>query len=274
MSWREGIVVFEEVSAKDRVSAPAYAGLAEAYAFGSGTDETERDEKLERMRAAAEKAIRLDPLLAEAHYALGAAYARDARWEQSEKSFRRSIELDPNVSEVRYRFAGYLLLPLGRIEEALQQARMAEKTDPLSPEVQGALGNVLLCAGRFDEAASHCEKAFARGACLGRVRIGQGRIGEAIQLLATLEDKGLYGHALGRAGRREEAEKIAAESHAFQQALTFAGLGDKDRTFEALDRMTATGPVRLGRDLTYPEFNLLRGDPRLKALRKKVGLPE
>ncbi len=273
-NWREGIVLFEEVIAKDPAFAPAYAGLAEAYAFGSGTDETERDEKLERMRAAAEKAIRLDPLLAEAHYALGAAYARDARWEQSEKSFRRSIELDPNVSEVRCRFVGYLLLPLGRIEEALQQARMAEKTDPLSPEVQGALGNVLLCAGRFDEAAGHCEKAFARGACLGRVRIGQGRIGEAIQLLAPLEDKGLYGHALGRAGRREEAEKIAAESHAFQQALTFAGLGDKDRTFEALDRMTATGPVRLGRDLTYPEFNLLRGDPRLKALRKKVGLPE
>ena len=51
------------------------------------------------MRAAAEKAIRLDPLLAEAHDALGMAYARDAQWEQSEKSFRRAIELDPNRSE-------------------------------------------------------------------------------------------------------------------------------------------------------------------------------
>jgi hypothetical protein len=52
-------------------------------------------------------------------------------------------------------------------------------------------------------------------------------------------------------------------------------LGDKDRTLEALDRMTVLGPVRIGREaINAPEFALLRGDPRLKALRKKVGLPE
>ena len=50
------------------------------------------------MRVAAEQAIRLDPLLAEAHDALGMLYARDARWADSEKSFRRAIELDPNSS--------------------------------------------------------------------------------------------------------------------------------------------------------------------------------
>ena len=51
------------------------------------------------MRAAAEKAIQLDPMLAEAHDALGMAYARDAQWEQSEKSFRRAIALDPNLPQ-------------------------------------------------------------------------------------------------------------------------------------------------------------------------------
>ena len=51
-------------------------------------------DEMPKMRAAAEKAIQLDPLLAEAHDALGMAYARDAQWEQSEKSFRRAIELD------------------------------------------------------------------------------------------------------------------------------------------------------------------------------------
>jgi hypothetical protein len=54
----------------------------------------------------------------------------------------------------------------------------------------------------------------------------------------------------------------------------FAGLGDKERTLEALDRMTALGPVRLGRALNFPELDLIRGDPRVKALREKVGLPE
>jgi hypothetical protein len=60
----------------------------------------------------------------------------------------------------------------------------------------------------------------------------------------------------------------------FQQALIFAGLGNKERTLNAIERMAAFGPVRLGRDLTYPEFALARGDPQVKALRKKVGLPE
>jgi hypothetical protein len=59
------------------------------------------------------------------------------------------------------------------------------------------------------------------------------------------------------------------------KAAVFAALGDKDRTFEALDRVVPLGPVRIGRDvLSSPRFALLRGDPRLKALRRKVGLPE
>ena len=59
-----------------------------------------------------------------------------------------------------------------------------------------------------------------------------------------------------------------------QYALAFAGLGEKDQTIAQLERMATLGPVLLGRDLTYPEFALVRGDPRVKALRKRVGLPE
>jgi hypothetical protein len=51
-------------------------------------------------------------------------------------------------------------------------------------------------------------------------------------------------------------------------------LGDKDRAFEALERAIPFGAVRIGRDLTYPGFAPLRGDPRVKALRKTIGLPE
>jgi Flp pilus assembly protein TadD len=88
------------------------------------------------MRAAAEKAVRLDPLLAEAHQALGMVYARDGQWAQSEKSFRRAIELEPSDSLAYSDLAINLLLPLGRIEEGVQEMQIAEKTDPLSPWVQ------------------------------------------------------------------------------------------------------------------------------------------
>ncbi len=283
LGWREAVDAFQAAIAKDPSFAPAYAGLAGAYAYRSGVTGIDREDELAKMRAAAEKAIQLDPLSAEAHAALGIAYARDARWGQSERSFRRAIEIEPGRSSTYSDYVMYLLLPLARIEEALQQLRTAEKADPLSAQVHFHLAHVLLSAGRPDEAAGHCEKLPAdysnKSHCLGRARLGQGKTGEAIQFLERSDsslNRAYLGHAYAQAGRREEAEKLAAAAwdYPFQQALIYAGLGDKDRAFEALERFAAQGPVRVGRNLTYPEFALLRGDPRVKALRKKVGLPE
>jgi TolB-like protein len=276
------VPLFEEAITKDPSFAPAYAGVASAYAALSATfpNLERREDLLAQMRAAAEKAIQLDPLLAEAHDALGMACARDAKWKESERSFRRAIEVDASRSESYGHFAMYLLLVLGQSKEALYQLRVAERTDPLSPQIQYDLGYILISAGRFDEAAGHCEKLPAdfppKSECLGRARLGQGRIGQAIQTLTTTPNQGYLGYAYARAGRREDAEKVAADiaPNPFNQALVFAGLGDKDRTLEALDRMAALGPVRLGRALTFPEFAFVRSDPRIKALRKKVGLPE
>jgi TolB-like protein len=267
--------LYKEAVAKDPSFAPAYAGLAAVYAFVSGGANADRADELGQMQQAAEKAIQLDPLLAEAHDALGTAYAHHGRWLESEKSFRRAIELDPNRSTSYVDFAMYLLLPLGRVEEAVHQLQIADKSDPLSPQVQSIFGYVLISAGRYNEADGHCQRAADRNECMGRVFYGKGRLDEAIQLLSTVSNPRFFGYALGKAGHRKEAEKLAATvaRNPFQQALIFAGLADKDRTFEALNRMTAQGAVRIGRTLTFPELSLVRGDPRVAALRKKVGLP-
>src|SRR5437016_11640644 len=95
---------------------------------------------------------------AEAHDALGMVCAREAQWSQAEKSFRRAIELDPSRSETYGHFAFYLLLPLGRIEEAVREMRVAEKTDPLSPEVQELLASDLTGAGQTTEALQHSQQ--------------------------------------------------------------------------------------------------------------------
>ena len=274
---RAVVGLYRQVIAKDTSFAPAYAGLAAAYAASSFQGFYDHTDELIQMRAAAEKAIRLDPLLAEAHQALGMVYARDGQWAQSEKSFRRAIEIDPGDSLAYSDLAIVLLLPLGRIEEGVHEMQLAEKTDPLSPWVQNILGWVLLSTGRYEEAAGHCQKAATEATeCLGRARLAEGRIDEAIQTLAAFKDPRYLGYAYGRAGSREEAEKLAAAvaPNAFSQAIIFAGLGDKDRTFEALDRVAELGAVRIGRALNSPEFALLRGDLRVKALRKRVGLPE
>ncbi len=280
----------EEVIAKDPSFAPAYADLAVAYATRSGEFAFNISDEISKMRIAAEKAIQLDPLLAQAHYAQGMSKARDGQWGASEKSFLRAIELDPSRSETHSDFAMFYLLPLGRIEDAVRESYAAAKADPLSPVIQNNLAYVLISAGRYDEAASVCEKLVNTRNwtfCMGRARLAQGKVSEAIQIFEKIFEgriqpmgapmRGELGYAYALAGRREDAEKLAAATtpiNPFNHAMIFAGLGDKDRTFAALDRGAAGGPARLGRALTFPEFALLKGDPRVKALRKKVGLPE
>jgi len=79
----------------------------------------------------------------------------------------------------------------------------------------------------------------------------------------------------GAPGAERKAERLAGISAgAIQQVLIYAGLGDRERTLEALDRMTELGPVRVGRTLTFPELKFLRSDARTRAVRQRVGLPE
>src|SRR5262249_37617317 len=148
----EAARTYQQVIAKDPLFAPAYAGLAGAYAALSAQgSRIDHAGELTEMRAAAEKAMRVDPLLAEAHDALGMVYARDGQWAQSERSFRRAIELDPSNSQTYGDLAMWLLLPLGRIDEAVAQMRLAAKADPLSSFVQERLGIMLLFDGPFEE---------------------------------------------------------------------------------------------------------------------------
>jgi TolB-like protein/cytochrome c-type biogenesis protein CcmH/NrfG len=290
LGYRESIPVFEQAIAKDPTFAPAYAGLAVAHVVLAGNSENDIPEHVAKMRPAAEKAIQLDPLSAESYDALGAAYAREAQWQQSEKSFLRAIEIQPGRAESHIYFAGYFLLPLGRIDQAIQQLRIAAKNDPLSSEVYFWLGDALADAGRDEEAAGACEKLppsnpNKQGCVLG-ARVRQGRASEVIQIYEADPAKRMQGWraaigcAYARAGRREEAEKVFAATAAageISRAQILACLGDKDRIFEALDRDAAVGPIRMGWVLNRVDREspgLLRGDPRFKALRKKVGLPE
>jgi hypothetical protein len=118
--------------------------------------------------------------------------------------------------------------------------------------------------------------------CLGRARFGQGRTVEAIQVLSSVTEWGYLAYVYAKSGRQAEAERLIAEAPilhpdrrgAQQFALVFVGFGDRDHTIERLERLARVGPVGLGFTLNSPEFAFVRGDPRLQALRKKVGLPE
>jgi serine/threonine-protein kinase len=284
----ERISRFERALARDPAFAPAYAGLASTYAIESLQFPPDHPaDELTKLRAAADKAVTLDPLLPEAYEALAMADARDARWRDAEQEFRHAIATDPHDSRTRAEFAMWFLAVLGRSGEAIEEARRAEIDDPLAPDVQIAFAWSLMEAGRYEEAETHCAKLPAdfhlRAQCLGRSRLGQGRVADGIVTLRAAAEThfnpqtlGFLGYALARAGQREEAQRMVADPQGpNEEALIYAGLGDKDRTIEALERMAARGPQRVGQYLNSPELSsLLAGDSRLRALRKNIGLPE
>jgi len=286
----EVIHLFERVLERDPSFAPASAGLAAAFAWRSfqSPNDSDREEKLSNMQAAAEKAIALDPLLPDAYTALGIAFARKGQWTQAEQNFRRALEMEANSSFAHRSLARFALWPLGRMKDAVREMRAAEENDPLSPRVRMDLADVLLSAGHLDEAAAQCdelpEDSLGKDQCLGRVRIAQGRIAEAIPLLASSRTNnwGYLAYAYAKSGRRADAEKLMAEgpilhpnrAGAFQFALAYAGFEDTDRTVEQLQHMVGVGPVRIGFTLNSPEFAFVKSDPRVKLLRKNLGLPE
>jgi serine/threonine-protein kinase len=158
LGYDDSIALFQNVIRKDPSFAPAYSALAEAHAFRSGQFRFDIAAEAASMRAAAETAIELDPLAAEAHDAMAMAQARSAQWAQSEKSFLRALELDPGRSASNSHYAFFLLVPLGRTAEALRQFRIAHQNDPLSPMLRYWLARLLISLGRYSEAAGYFEK--------------------------------------------------------------------------------------------------------------------
>ena len=282
--YDECVGPLEAAIAKDPSFAPAYAAVAVAYAFRSGQPEFQIEEQIRRMRTAADEAIRLDPLLPEAHEAMGVAHARLAEWQQAQQSFHRAIELNPGDALPYRHLAFFVLFPMGRIEEALDQFNKGLKLDPLGSPIHYEMALALMAAGQHKAAEAHCEKVSAewvqREECLLLAKLRQGRVNEVIAAVQPrIENRAplrlVLACAYARAGRRQDAEQLMAGiPDPLYQARVFAVLGDNEQTIEALERAVPEGPFRVGRELEYPEFAAIREDPGLKGLRKKVGLPE
>jgi Flp pilus assembly protein TadD len=288
---QDSIDLFIQAISKDPSFAPAYAGVAAGLAAQSGFEplnDAERADMLTKGWAAAATAIRLNRQSAASQDALGMMQARTAQWAEAESSFKRAIELAPRDPQWRDDFASFLLLPLDRKEEAIDQLRTAEALDPSDRATHFGLINPLSAIGRFQEADSQCLRAAENdqqaGSCFSAALLRQGNADQAIRTLeASQSDHVLepgaaqtLGVAYARAGRRNDAERMAALAPRLaSKAQIYAALVDKDRTFETLNRMVPMGPIRLGRDfLNAPNFAFLRDDPRLKVLRQRVGLPE
>jgi TolB-like protein/tetratricopeptide (TPR) repeat protein len=302
MQFSDGLVkakqCFEEAVARDPSFALAHDALAEIFSslgfFGAGPPRTLRPVAIMHVQ----RALELDPDLAEAHALLG-WFGRDLGygWPEIFSHVARSLELKPASPDVRFR-CGMVLLMAGRIGEAIAELEQALEWDPLSAKLHGWLSNVLYHGRQYDRALqqarlaadiepegwvgplmlglTYCAKQmFEEG--VAAMRRGCALCGDAPFMLGWL------GLALGQAGSATEARALLERVHAMaatQYVLptTFAwiylGLGETDSAFEWMDRAADAYDTMLAPIKSFPFLDPLRDDPRYHALLRKMKLDQ
>jgi TolB-like protein/DNA-binding winged helix-turn-helix (wHTH) protein/Tfp pilus assembly protein PilF len=278
------IPLFEQAIAKDPNFAPAYAGIANAYAYLSATPRTFSPElAFTKMSDACQKAMELDPLLAEAYACMGLVNTRNNEWADAERAFRRSLELNPNQARPRQDFALWVLFPSGKQAEAISQMRAAFALDPLSSKSSNALSFVLMNVEGYDEVIANSKRTLAVNPedyssqqLMGRAFVQRGQVDEGISIFERLGhgSEAFLGYAYAKAGRREEAVRLIRQFPKFPwvQAIVSGGLQDKDGAIKGLEKMVAIKDPRTGIYLTIPELAILHGDPRTAKIRAELGL--
>ena len=286
---RRRVDLFEQVIGKDSGFAPAYAGLAQAYAMQAPTSRflgVPYSDANFKVKEYADKALQLDPLLPDAWVSRGLLLSRDYRWTEAEKAFHRAIELSPSLADAHEYYGAQVLFKIGRQEDGLREVRRAVELDPLATGSLSMLSFLLVTAGHTDEAWKTLSRLrsldpdhTSNRQLQGRLLLQKGQAMEAIPYFQRGNGGGpgdpFLGFAYGVAGKRAEAESLRESQRQHSNnglALTCAGLGDKDCVFEALNQMADTKDPRIHYYIAYPELSLIRGDPRLLALRKKIGL--
>ncbi len=285
---------FQEAVAKDPNYGPAYAGLAETYAFAV-VPGFSSEEGAARAKAAALKALAVDDTLGEAHASLAIVYQNDWDLPAAEREFKKAIELNPNYGPAHHWYS-HLLLPMERFDESLTECQRFVELDPLSPAPHLHLGYHYLMARQYDQAIAQLLRTLEMDPNyveahrqLGQAYLGKGMHREAIQELEKARDlsgdgayyTALLGHAYGVAGRTNEARQVleqlrkrpgVVDSYPGLLAAVYAGLGDKEQALTWLERAYEKRVSGFVIYLAEPVFSTLRSEPRFQALRRRIGL--
>lgn len=274
----------------------AYAGLADCYTQLAWLRFLAPSEALPLAKAAALRALELDPLLSEAYASL--AWIRllyDLDYEAAENGFRHSLELKPNYSVARMWF-GMFLLAVGRFTEALEEVNKALTLDPLSPIINAVAGWPFYFMRDYQRAIECYRKAIELEPkslpahyllALSYLQFGEPEHAVAeMQIARTLDDSSMtlagLAEAYSGAGEitkatelLEELNRMAGEEgkyvSPYDEAAVYLRLGSADHAMGLLENAfedQSTWRMLLPVD---PKFDQLRHDARFGILLKRMG---
>jgi tetratricopeptide (TPR) repeat protein len=249
-----------------------------------------------KIRNAAQRAIELDPTLAEPHASLASLKESDWDWAGAETEYRKAIRLNPNDATSHHWYA-ILLENLGRPKEALTENEKALALDPASPQINSNYVAILADLHRYDEAMEKLNRLIASNPDFpGYYGVRSGvywRLGNLDAYVADLL------MAMKKTGRLEEAEALAGGYRTaklkgactalievlknksqreyvspYEIAVNYGLMGDRDHTFEWLDKAYAERSGRIAYVKVEDAFVPFHSDPRYTNLLKRMGLPQ
>ena len=302
-STEKAIGLFNQAIEKDPAYASAYSGLADCYIlYGISFDVGSRSPAQAMLPAkeAAEKAVQLDPTLAEGHNSL--AYTKllyDWDWRGSEAEFKRALELNPGYANAHHWYA-HLLLASGRQDEALAESQRALNLDQLSPIMNVHLGWHYAYSRQYDRALNSLRTALdlelepnysLANWYLGWVLEQQGKYPEALQALSKAQEHlksntalaADIGHVYAISGDKSAALRVLNQLHEssgqtyvnpFEIALIYIALGKKNEALDWLEKAFAERSDLLIYLNADPRLDAIRSEPRFADLARRVRPPQ
>ena len=295
---RRAIECFEQAVAADEGLAVAHAGLADAFCLMAEYGFIAPEDAMPRAKAAALRALDLDPGSGEAHASFALIHSLyDWEWDEAEAFFRRSIELNPGYAAAHHWLAIDFLATLGRFDEAQRELDLARQLDPLSLIIQEGKPYLLMLQRRYDEALpayqalADMEPGFYKAyTAMGRTYAQMGRYDEAAAMLekgrAMAGDVpsilGALGQSYALAGLVDRARDLLAQLAALAReryvpatcfALVHSGLREHDAAIEWLHRGADRRDLPVSIANTHPAYDSLRGHPGFQALLARLRFP-
>jgi DNA-binding winged helix-turn-helix (wHTH) protein/Tfp pilus assembly protein PilF len=295
--FNQGITQFKLAVAKDSRYALAHTGLADSYIGLTFYNFGAPHETMPKAKAAAMNALAIDGALAEAHTSLAHVLMNyDWNWSEAEKEFMLSMQLNPDYATAHQWYAVHYLTAMGRLEEALKEMQQALELEPTSLVMNSFMGATLYFAGRYDEAIEQCRRTIEMDPNfavahwhLGLAYEQEEMFDEAIeefQRAITLSGgcplmKASLGHAYAKAHRKDEATGILSELNelsekryvsSYERAAISVALGDERQQFQWLERAYEEHSFHLVYLNVWPQFRVIRGDPRFQDVVQRIGL--
>jgi serine/threonine protein kinase/Tfp pilus assembly protein PilF len=284
-SWSgltKGAELYQQAIDKDPSYAMAYDGLAKSYALLGAYVYYPAEKAFPPAKAAALKALELDPNLAEAHTTLALInWLYDWNWSAADDEFKRALDLDPQ-SVTAHHWYGLYLAEMGRVEESIAEEKRALELDPVSLPVVADLGRVYFFARRYDEALQEYQRAREMGPNFGSIFVEVQYVYEQKKMLAdwfaVMDQLQLADNATRKAVLAQDwKEYVRIRSRVgspHDRAENYARLGDKNNAFAQLELTYQQRDHRMSQLRVNPVWDPLRSDPRFIDLLRRMNLSQ